>query len=221
MALPRGGIAALVAVGHTPDQALAVVREDFCENNPFRDYTISRSGLVRGRRGRAALTRLFGERTIESLPIDFFSVSADLLDAELVVHRTGPIWSAVMASGSLPGYAPPFADGGRWLVDGGVLDNMPIATMAAQDEGPVIVVDVMSRGPGTEAAMSRPPNLVEVIARSVVLGSWQLADRNAQLASLVITPDVHDIRLLDFRSLDRAVTAGRLAAEEAVSAWSP
>lgn len=214
-------IAALVADGHTPDQALGAVREEFCRRNPFRDYAISRSGLIRGNRVRTALKRLFGERTIESLPIDYFGVSADLLDADLVVHRNGPIWSAVMASGSLPGYAPPFTDDGRWLVDGGVLDNLPVAVMAAQDEGPVIAVDVMSRGLGAEGTARRVPNLVEVIARSVVLGSWRLADRNAHLADLLIKPDVHDIGLLDFNSLDRAVAAGRLAAENVLSLWRP
>ena len=61
-------------------------------------------------------------------------------------HRRGPVADAVAASMSMPGIAPPIADNGRLLIDGGVLDNLPVDVMAATDEGPVIAVDVMGHG---------------------------------------------------------------------------
>jgi predicted acylesterase/phospholipase RssA len=73
-------------------------------------------------------------------------VSCDLIAREAVLHRTGTVVDAVYPSLAIPGVFPPVATpDGRLLVDGGVLDNLPVATMARTGEGPVIAVDVTGR----------------------------------------------------------------------------
>jgi predicted acylesterase/phospholipase RssA len=59
---------------------------------------------------------------------------------------------------------------------------------------------------------------METLSRATVLGSVERAERNRELALLVITPEAQDIPLRDFRSLDRAVEAGRAAARAALDA---
>jgi NTE family protein len=55
--------------------------------------------------------------------------------------RRGELWKAVRASGSIPAVLPPmFTDDGRMLVDGGVVDNIPLAPMKAIKSGPNLVV---------------------------------------------------------------------------------
>jgi len=56
------------------------------------------------------------------------------------------------------------------------------------------------------------PSIMETLSRATVLGSVERAERNRELALLVVTPDAQDIALRDFRSLDRAIEAGRVAA---------
>src|SRR5205823_1263815 len=72
--------------------------------------------------------------------------SCDLIAREAVVHRTGPVVDAVYSSLAIPGVFPPVATAdGQLLVDGGVLDNLPVATMARTGEGPAIAVEVTGR----------------------------------------------------------------------------
>jgi predicted acylesterase/phospholipase RssA len=192
------------------------------ERKPFSDYAIPRVALIRAKRARSLLDRLFGTAAVEELPRDFFCVSADLVSAETVVHRRGSLVTAVGASMSLPGLSPPIRDGDRLLVDGGVLDNLPIEVMAATDEGPVIAVDVLARGlPGARRASRSArsgglPSIVETLARSSTLASRGRADRQRALATLAIVPDLDDVGLLDFGRFDAIVDAGRRATEKAL-----
>src|SRR3712207_235006 len=137
-------VAGLIASGSTVDEAAAAMARELIERNPLSDYTVPLVALTRGRRAEGMIRRLCGERTIESLELDFFAVAADLIANEAVEFRTGPLAEAVGSSAAIPGYVPPVALGDRLLVDGGVLNNLPVDLMA-RDEGPVIAVNVGSR----------------------------------------------------------------------------
>jgi predicted acylesterase/phospholipase RssA len=155
------------------------------------------------------LERIFGPRRIEDLPHDFYCVTADLGTGELRAHREGPLVDLVGASMSIPGIAPPVAYDGRLLVDGGVLDNLPVDVMAATGEGPIVAVDVV------RAVAPDPyvlPPMMETIARALVLGGRQRTDANRALADVLISPDVETLGLLDFALGAQAITAGREAA---------
>jgi NTE family protein len=125
--------------------------------------------------------------------------------------------------------------GERMLVDGGVLNNLPVDVMAATDEGPVMAVDVTNRfeppapradGPtrtrrfrrgrerGEEEA--RLPGLSEALTRALLLGSVDTAEAARVHASLVITPDSDGVGMLEWHQLDRMREAGRRAALEAL-----
>ena len=162
--------------------------------------------------------RLFGELTIEELAKPLFTVSADLLSSRLVVHRRGSLTEAVGASMSIPGLVPPLSRSGRLLVDGGVLNNLPIDAMADSGEGPIVAVDVVRRLEASAVDEPALPSIMETLSRATVLGSVERAERNRELALLVITPETQDIPLRDFRALDRAVEAGRAAARAALDA---
>jgi NTE family protein len=166
-------VGAMAAAGWDPQRMRDVWREELALRSPFSDYTVPRASLIRGRRAEAMLRRVFGELALEELPRSFFTVSADLVSSDLVVHRRGPAWEAVGTSMAIPGLAPPQRRGGRLLVDGGLLDNLPVDVMAAAGEGPVVAVDVV-RKPGRqdEDAEELPlPSIMETLARATVLGS--------------------------------------------------
>ncbi|MGZ8694859.1 MAG: patatin-like phospholipase family protein, partial [Gaiellaceae bacterium] len=155
------------------------------------------------------------------LPRPLFTISADLLSGRMMVHDEGPLWEAVGASMAIPGLAPPLARRATLLIDGGILNNLPIDVMVAREPGPVVAVDVMHKLASADGAGSEEPALptiLEVLSRATVLSSIQRADANRGLARVVISPDVHELSLRDFRRIDPAVDAGRRAAEEALAA---
>lgn len=209
-------VAALFATGRSPQEMEAVCRAELVEAKPFRDFTWPRVALIRARRAQAMLTRVFGDTHFEDLVTDCFSVSADLSTAEVVVARRGPLVEAVGASMSLPGLAPPVRSGGRMLVDGGVLNNVPVDVMATTMEGPVIAVDVLSRR--LVATSGRLPSIVDTLTRASVMGSRDQLTARLAAAETVIAPDVGSVGLLDFFRFDELVAAGRRAAREALDA---
>lgn len=214
---------ALLAMGRTPAEMLEIGREEFVERRPFGDFGVPREGLIKGKRARAMLLRVFGDTRIEELSLSMFAVSADLASGELVVHRTGLVRDAVAASMSLPGVAPPIAIGGHLLVDGGILDNFPVDVMRDMDEGPVVGVDVMREFPVPDPGSARGlkelagPGIVSTLARSMVLGGWQRAQQNRRLADVLISPAVDAIGMFEFDRMDEAVDAGRRAADAALA----
>ena len=138
-------IAAMAAAGWSPQTIRDRCHDELVRRSPFNDYTIPRVALIRSRKAGRMLDRLFGGLTIEELAKPLFTVSADLLSSRLVIHRQGSVIEAVGASMSIPGLAPPLPHGGRLLVDGGVLNNLPVDAMADAAEGPIVAVDVVRR----------------------------------------------------------------------------
>lgn len=208
-------VAAMHANGMTPAAMLQLCRSELVARRPFRDLTVPRTALVKGRAARDMLDRVFEQMCIEALPLDYFCVAADLVAADVVVHRTGRLADAVLSSMAVPGWMPPVPSGERLLVDGGLLDNLPIDVMAATGEGPVIGVDVMGRF--AAAPDGRLPRLVDTLARATTLGSWRSLAASRNDAELVITPALAGVGLTDFDQLDRAVALGRQAALEALA----
>ena len=211
-------IAAMAALGLEAEQIRDRCHEELVRKTPFNDWTVPRVALIRSRKAGRMLERIFGELQVEELPRPLFTVSADLLSSRTVVHRRGSLLEAVGASMSIPGLVPPLARVGQLLVDGGVLNNLPVDLMEDSHEGPVIAVDVVRRLELEDrSATPRLPSIMETMTRATVLGSVERAEKNRALAALVVSPDVQDVGLREFGALDRAVAAGRVAAEAALA----
>ncbi len=142
-----------------------------------RDYTLPLIALLSGaelwRRG----SKYVGDVTIEDLWLPYFAVSSNLTKADIEVHRTGSLGWAIRASGSLPGVWPPINHNGELLVDGAVLNNLPIDVMHKCCDGRVIAVDV-----------SAPLDLQENSPYGVSISGWQILWKR-------ITPFVPSLKL--------------------------
>jgi NTE family protein len=225
-------VGAMFALGMPAAEMVARCRREFAERSPLSDYTVPSVAIVRGHRAEAMLRRTFGERLIEWLPRDFFCVSCDLISGELVAHRRGPLYEAVGASMCLPAILPPVAQDGRLLVDGGVLNNLPVEPMAASVEGPVIASDVtaqftvspastqhgmarawLSRRIAVRGADKAPlPGFKDTLIRSITIGSIDNLAIGRRRADVLIEPPTTGTGMLEFAAIDRMVAAGRQAA---------
>jgi EmrB/QacA subfamily drug resistance transporter len=210
-------IGAMLAVGMDAEEIDARCYEEWVRRSPLSDYRLPRISLIRGDRARGMLERTFGDRRIEATAREFSCVSCDLVSGDLVVHRRGPLFEAVGASISVPGLVPPLARGGRLLVDGGVLDNLPVGAVGASKEGPLIAVDITARvkpvHPGDE-----PLRLRETLMRTLTLGSSDTAAAAQRHADLVIEPADIGAGFLEFHQLDALREEGRRAAAAALEA---
>ena len=144
-------IAGLFAVGHDADAVHEICYAEFVRRQPFSDYTLPTVSLAKGKRTRQGLRRHLGGRAIEALPVQFRCNSVDLLGRSAVAHRSGELSEAVIASVALPVLFPPRPTGDRLLIDGGVLDNLPVSLLTERDEGPILAVNIAMGSGGSQA----------------------------------------------------------------------
>ena len=234
-------VGAMHARGMDPKEIDAHCYEEWLRRSPLTDYRLPRTSLIRAVRVREMFMRLL-PGTIEALPLDFFCVSCDLLQGAQVVHRRGWLAHAVSASMCLPGLCPPsVGEDGRLLIDGGILNNLPVDVMSQTGEGPVIAVDVTARfdfagDDGSETQGRKPgrslaewpwdddrpvPTFAETLTRLITIASVDSKEAARLHADLLIVPGNDDVGVLEFHQLDRMRDAGRRAALAALDDASP
>ncbi|HSH01680.1 MAG TPA: patatin-like phospholipase family protein [Anaerolineae bacterium] len=85
-----------------------------------------------------------GVLSIEDLAVPFTAVAMDLTTGEPILLKEGPLSRAVRASCSVPGFVEPVWHNGRWLCDGGVVDNLPVAAVKTMNPDYIIGVDLFT-----------------------------------------------------------------------------
>jgi NTE family protein len=209
------------AAGLDAPEIHEVSYDEFVRRNPFNDYTIPTTSLAKGRRTRDALAARLGGREIRALPRQFRCVSVDLLGRHTVAHRSGDLAQAVSASVSLPVLFPPMRTESTLLIDGGVLDNLPVGLLTERDEGPVVAVNIAMGGGGGGPRRQGPPRippLGDTLLRVMMIGSGGAVEAARAQGAWVVTPPPLGVGLLEFHQLDLVVEAGRMAARQLLEA---
>ncbi len=122
--------------------------EAFCRSLTKRrvmgllDFHISGSGLIAGERLRRLLERDLFDRRIEELPMRFAAIATELGTGHEIWITRGPLIEALRASYALPGVFDPVKLGGRWLMDGAIVNPIPITTARALGADLVICVNL-------------------------------------------------------------------------------
>jgi NTE family protein len=218
-ALIAAGLAAEWSIEELTDR----MRTAFVETNPLSDFTFPLIALVRGRKVTKLLRDNYGDVRIEELPKPFFCVSSDLTNGRIHVHRSGLLWRALRASVALPGILPPVTHHGHLLVDGGVMNNLPVDVMAENPHGPIIASDVTGEidlHATDDRYGERPlwwllgqrmrgtPSIVSILMRSGTVGSEAQRRLVRQQANYLFEPPLEDVGLRDWQSFDRAIAEG-------------
>ena len=232
-----GIIGAAIAQDRGPDYVLEACREAFVKGRPFGDYTLPLLSLLRGKR-MERLTQQHLPGNIEDLPTPYFCVSTLLDNGELHIHERGPIWRALRATAALPGMLPPAVVQHRLVVDGAVVNNLPVDIMRGKLVGQVIAIDVSSRRtyevdydeipspwallrdrvvPG--ARRRRVPGVISVLMKSAEIGTAAKMRDLAEQADLLIRPPVNHFGLTDIKSFDKIVQAGYDDARKRLDVW--
>jgi NTE family protein len=114
------------------------------------DPTLTAAGVLRAEKILDAVRDILGELSIEELPIPYTAVATDLLAGKSVWLQRGPVDEAIRASIAIPGVISPYAIDGRLLADGGILDPLPMAPIAAVNADLTIAVSLSGSETGDE-----------------------------------------------------------------------
>jgi NTE family protein len=106
------------------------------------DTTLGRGGFIEGNKLMNTIAQLLEDRPIEALDIAFGAVATDLHTGGEVWLRRGSMLNAVRASSGLPGLFVPVRQEGRWLIDGGVVNPVPVSLCNALGADLVIAVNL-------------------------------------------------------------------------------
>ena len=134
-----GGIYAAGKLDEFEEWVRAITKMDMVN---LLDISWARNGLVKGEKLMAALVRLVGDQSIEDLPIPFTAVAADIRNEKEVWLNSGKLSTAVRASISLPLFFTPVHYNDDYLIDGGVLNPVPIAPTFSDDTDLTIAVNL-------------------------------------------------------------------------------
>jgi NTE family protein len=125
------------------------------------DLAVGGGGMISGRRLMELYRQHLGDVAIEQLPKRFAAVATDLRTGAEVWLQEGSLLAAVRASISIPGLFTPVLRGGRWLVDGALVNPVPVNLCRALGAELVIAVDLL--GPGTGAHVPTPSDSPAVV----------------------------------------------------------
>lgn len=109
------------------------------------DFSITGNSLVKGKKVINALQEIVPECRIESLPIPLTLVASDLLTTDEVVFRTGSLFEAIRASISIPLFFQPVQWQGRLLVDGGILNPLPLRQIERKEGDILVAVNISGK----------------------------------------------------------------------------
>jgi len=122
------------------------------------DLSLTGGGLIHGNKLAQAFCDFVDDIDIENLPLNYGAVATDLDAGREVWFRSGSLLNAVRASIALPGLFPPIQDHGRWLVDGGLVNPVPVSMCRAMGADIVIAVNLNSELTGNKARASGREN---------------------------------------------------------------
>lgn len=233
-------IAAQYALGWDHARMRAYNRDTWLRVRPMQDYTLPVLSLLTGAGFRKVARDIAGEAEIEDLATRFFCVSSNLTRARSMVHQQGPLWRGMVASISVPGLTPPVVEGGDLLVDGAVLDNVPIDVMRHVCDGTVIASDVsplVDLAVDAEAGVSpglwrriapwgggpadgrKAPTIVDVLSRVSSLNSTVAIEAMKRHANLYLHPPTEEFTVVDWKRAEALIDVGYEYAVQAVGEW--
>ncbi len=174
-------------------------------------------GVVGGQKIKLLFNTLVGsdrgQRTIESLPLPLSIIATDIGTGERVAFRAGELSSAMRASMSVPTVLAPVSYKGRYLVDGGLVDNLPVSEVKTLCNADVVIaVDVGSplfKPEDVNSILSVTGQMIGILTEQNAVASRALIKPD----DVYIKPDLEGITAADFNKFREGAERGRKAAE--------
>ncbi len=204
-------VGGIYAMGKLDEFTQWVKAVDKLEMLRLMDFTRSQGGLVKGDKIINTLAELTGERHIEDLPISFTAVAADIANEKEVWIDTGPVFDAIRASISLPLLFTPVDHKGVTLIDGGVLNPVPIAPTFRDHTDLTIAVN-LSGQPNHELDLIERKQPVHSASSYFSKKIDQFIDSISPISSNTESLSIYDVAYQAIDTMQGAVARQKLAA---------
>jgi NTE family protein len=189
----------------------------------FMDVSLSRRGLLEGDR----ITDFFREKIsnvmIEDLPLPYGAIAVDLHTGKEVSFRKGPLIDAMRASFSLPGLFTPFQRGQQWLIDGGLVNPVPVSLCRSMGADIVIAINLndgileknIFRRNNKITNTAIQEKLLDVFRSDFISANFpfiKMADRNGQKKEK--TPNMIEVMAKSIYIMQDRITRQRLLVDQ-------
>ena len=236
-------MAAAYARGWTPQKILEFSSKTFTDTKAIRDLDFPMISILAGRKLNSRLQSFFEEIDIADLWLPYFCISASLSEGEMMVHEQGLLWEKVRASCSLPGVFPPVRADGQLLVDGGVMNNVPMDVMENRCRGGTVIAVNVGGGGAKGLASSthwddtgwsqlrhrlsptssngHVANIFDVLLWTTTLSSKRYLQQlvESDRVDLYLTPPVQEFELLGFDAYEELYRIGYEYACKQLAEW--
>lgn len=217
-------VSSLTAFDLKADEILGHLERVIIRSRPY-SLILPRQSLFSLANSERELRAFFGPSQVEDSWLVLQCFSTNLSTNQLQAWTSGDIPTAVLASMSVPGIFPPVEDAtGHLHVDGGILNNLPIAPARALTDGRIIAVSLdvepdsaNNYGPDRQR---RRPSLAKTLINAMMCASHSTSQSQERLADLVLRPEIGHIPFLEWKSYLQSFEAGYKHARENLSSWS-
>lgn len=175
------------------------------------DLRLPGMGLLAGQRIEQVIATLTKNRTFDQMNLPLAVVAADLATGDPVVFTEGHVASAVRASIAIPGVFDPVKLGDRWLVDGGIVSNVPVRAVRQLGASAVLAVDVTH-----DPNRSTPKGFFDVLYQAIGVMGQRINREELEEADMVIYPDTSPVGSTGFFKAAECIEIGERATEEAL-----
>ncbi|HHY19620.1 MAG TPA: patatin family protein [Firmicutes bacterium] len=172
-----------------------------------------KKGLIDGYHLEAMLNRMLKIKRYEDLPKPFATISSDIVTGEKVVHDKGDLVKGIRASLSVPGVLVPQRYETRLLVDGGVVDPVPVDTLSESGIDIIIAINVMRRpSPGKE-----PEGIIDVLLNVTDIMGFKIFEEKPLEKAIVIEPlKEYHFGGMEFDKAEELIELGKEATKRAL-----
>lgn len=200
--------------------------EDLIKKTNFKflfDIEMPKKGLIKGDRIESYLRELFEGKKFSDLEKPLFVVACDIKNIQKVIFNKGDLAKAIRASISIPGIFRPVVMGNRILVDGGLLDNLPIKVLQEQKVRSIIAVNIEARkinkkvyATAVNDNKENIPNIMETLQKTFVLVTSESLQEILEDPKkiVIISPKLKGINIQSFDKAEEAIKIGYNAAKE-------
>ncbi len=187
----------------------------------FLDLTLSKGGVIQGRRVFEELRQHYRVERIEDLQLPFGAVATNLNSGLEVWLREGSVVEAVRASASLPGLFTPVYHNGHWLVDGGLVNPVPVSLCRAMGAELVIAVDLFlqrsipvddGRASGQNGGGDEEESWF-ASAREITARMWELGVKQRLLGGIGGEPSIFEVVSGSIHIMQMRISRSRMAGD--------
>lgn len=179
----------------------------------WADITVPRQGILAGARIEEFLEKATGGKSFAETVIPFAACAADICTGEEVPIDTGKVSRAIRASISIPGVFVPVNMGRRVLVDGGIVNPVPVDYLKALGVDVVVAVDII---PAPKAKRQKRLGTIDILLNAFDIMEYKIFERWETGDIVKIRPAVDDVEGFHFWRARRVIEEGRKAAEAAI-----